>query len=72
MMPKEGTLKMIELKEEHILFLSNIGYTIEEIEKMNNKDRNSFIANILVPYICGDGTKKEEDLADDILTFITR
>ena len=58
-------------EKKHEDFLDKLGYKLFELISMSAEDKNHFIAENLVSYICGDGTPEEEDIAEDIITMIT-
>jgi len=47
------------------------GHRLSEIRKLPSYEKDHFIADHLLPYICGDGTAEEEELAEGIIDAVT-
>ena len=62
---------MVKYTKEHEAFLKKIGVTLDELCSLSDEEGERFICEILVPYVCGEGTKREENIADDIISMMT-
>ena len=61
----------MRFERRHQNLLDKLGASLMDLQGMGPKQKNRFIAENLVSYICGDGSKEEEEAADDIITMIT-
>ena len=56
---------------KHNEFLKKIGANKDKLRSLSDEDGERFICEVLVPYVCGKGTKEEENIADDIIGMMT-
>ncbi|MBR5121661.1 MAG: hypothetical protein IKU89_03850 [Oscillospiraceae bacterium] len=57
--------------EKHEKFLNNLGTNLKDLRALDEEAGKMFIYEVLIPYVCGKGTKEEENLADDIISMMT-
>ena len=62
---------LMKFTKKHEQMLEKAGKTLREIQLMEEDEASEFMKKYLLPYVCGGGTKEEEDIAEDLITMIT-
>lgn len=61
----------MKFTEKHAEILKAEGTTLTQVQSLDSDSKNKFISDHLLPYVCGDGTPEQEELAEDIITMVT-